>query len=388
MSHADDWRPAVGFLVASQKEAFEVHASINRSAIDGGGSFADYRGEGDKRPFSAAIGDGWSEKLNTMNFQVNWATTANEGESHGTWMPFNLSTGSPFWKGWTTCMGVPNFTAYFTEANRAGGQARNRSSYQYPTPCSHKTYEQLEGWYKDLASFGFTTMLYGNYWEYGWSCDGGRGDRANPKDNDCLIDPHGIPTDRPLPQCDPLPHCDPTEAGFPVDDTEAPAQRACKLRLLCDTQLYMRQNLSGSVLRPWSDVNGRLVTNGSMSSGVIKTGMEGASLLDAGMPEYAAHLKKMATLGMKLLPTAAGVAFDGTGWQGRINLDADDGRSFVELHQRGETGGPFVRPGKPIHTQVSSKAVIQKEIGQLLHAGGKAHFWNPTANGSVWTIRG
>ena len=33
-------------------------------------------------------------------------------------------------------------------------------------------------------------------------------------------------------------------------------------------------------------MNGRLVTNGSMSSGVIKTGMEGASLLDAGMPEY------------------------------------------------------------------------------------------------------
>ena len=70
--------------------------------------------------------------------------------------------------------------------------------------------------------------------------------------------------------------------------------------------------------------------------------MEGASLLDAGMPEYAAHLKKMATLGMKLLPTAAGVAFDGTGWQGRINLDADDGRSFVELHESSETDGPYL----------------------------------------------
>ena len=104
--------------------------------------------------------------------------------------------------------------------------------------------------------------------------------------------------------------------------------------------------------------------------------MEGAFLLDAGMPEYAAHLTKMTTLAMKLLPTAAGIAFDGTGWQARINLDGDDGRSFVELHEAGETGGPFVRPNLPIHTQVSSKILIQKQIGELLHAGGKAHVWN------------
>jgi len=51
----------------------------------------------------------------------------------------------------------------FTEANRKGGQAHNKSSYQYPTPCSHKDYSQLEGWYKDLQSFGFSTLLYGNY---------------------------------------------------------------------------------------------------------------------------------------------------------------------------------------------------------------------------------
>lgn len=105
--HADDWREGVGFLVKSQRSAFEVHQSVNRSAIDGGGSFADYRGEGDQRPYSAAIGDGWSNKLQQMNYQVNWATTANEGESHGTWMPFNLSTGEPFKDGWTTCMGIP-----------------------------------------------------------------------------------------------------------------------------------------------------------------------------------------------------------------------------------------------------------------------------------------
>ena len=122
-----------------------------------------------------------------------------------------------------------------------------------------------------------------------------------------------------------------------------------------------------------------LLTRRSLALTLTHQGMEGAFLLDAGMPEYAAHLTKMTTLAMKLLPTAAGIAFDGTGWQARINLDGDDGRSFVELHEAGETGGPFVRPNLPIHTQVSSKILIQKQIGELLHAGGKAHFWNTYA---------
>ena len=54
-------------------------------------------------------------------------------------------------------------------------------------------------------------------------------------------------------------------------DPEAPAQRACKMRLLCDTQLYMRRQLNGSVLRPWSDSSGRLAPAGSMGNDVIKT---------------------------------------------------------------------------------------------------------------------
>eukprot|EP01047_Picozoa_sp_COSAG01_P033335 COSAG01_NODE_2447_length_7683_cov_10.152294_3_plen_96_part_00 len=49
----------------------------------------------------------------------------------------------------------------------------------------------------------------------------------------------------------------------------------------------------------------------------------------------------------------------------------DDGRSFVELHEAGETGGPFVRPGAPVQTQVSSKIAAQKAIGEALHAKGK-----------------
>ena len=378
--HEDDWRPGLGFLVENQAAAFTVHPDVNRSLIDGAGSFADYRGEQDKRPFSTELGaDGYGEKLRKMNYQVNWMTTANNGESHGTWMPFNLSTGGLFTDGWTSCMGIPNFTAYFTAAN-SGGQLRDKGAYQYPTPCTHQTYSSLGSWFSDLASFGFSTMLYGNYWEYGWSCDGGRGNRAT-SNNDCDTGfgmPAGIKTSTPLPFCDPLPHCDPREAGFPHTDPEAPAQRACKLRLLCDTNLYMRKHLMGSVLRPWSGANGHQ-DEANMSDSVIKTGMEGSIIQDIGMPEYQAYQVKMVNLAMEQFPQTAGVAFDGTGWQGRINLNADDGRSYVELHESGETGGPFVRLGKPIHTQVSSMRSAQEAIGNALHAKGKAHFWNPYA---------
>ena len=61
-----------------------------------------------------------TETLREMNFQVNWATTANEGESHGTWMPFNLSTGEPFRDGWTTCMGTPDFASCECSNGRLG----------------------------------------------------------------------------------------------------------------------------------------------------------------------------------------------------------------------------------------------------------------------------
>ena len=40
------------------------------------------------------------------------------------------------------------------------------------------------------------------------------------------------------------------------------------MRLLCDTQLYMRRHLNGSVLRPWSDSSGRLAPAGSMGNDV------------------------------------------------------------------------------------------------------------------------
>jgi|EP01047_Picozoa_sp_COSAG01_P033337 hypothetical protein len=45
-------------------------------------------------------------------------------------MPFNLTTEKPFVDGWTSCMGVPNFTEYFKTVNK-GGQLHNKSSYQY-----------------------------------------------------------------------------------------------------------------------------------------------------------------------------------------------------------------------------------------------------------------
>ena len=49
--HADDWRPAVGWMVDSDPTGFAVDSRVNQSTFDGGGSFADYRGEGDTRPY-------------------------------------------------------------------------------------------------------------------------------------------------------------------------------------------------------------------------------------------------------------------------------------------------------------------------------------------------
>lgn len=358
--HAECWRPAVGFMVRLYSEAFSVHPNVNISLVDGAGAYADYRGEQDARPFSAALGD-YATRLQEMNFQTNWEPTANFGESHGTWMPFNLSTGALFENGWTSCMGTPNFTKAFDDPNCKRGQAFDRSCYVYPTTCFHMDYSTLKGWFTDLASFGFSTMMYGNYWEFGWSCDGGNA-------TDCMKGfgmPDGIRTDTPLQQCDPLPQCDPRSTHQTVEQ-----QRQCKLRLLCDTQLYLRKHLIGSVLRRWTNKAG--VDSGS----VIKTGMEGSVILDCGFPEYQDHLMKMARLMIEQIPESAGIAFDGTGWQGRLNLDGDDGVTYVELHEVGETGGPFTRVG-PVHAQVTSKIRIQKVIGDILHAAGKAHFWNP-----------
>ena len=79
----------------------------------------------------------------------------------------------------------------------------------------------------------------------------------------------------------------------------------------------MRRNLLNSILRPWSDANGRL-NEANMSDSVIKSGMEGAVLQDVGMPEYLAYQVKMVNLAMEKFPQTAGVAFDGTG---TISLD-------------------------------------------------------------------
>ena len=76
--HQPDWRPALGVMVALQRAGFEPDPRANVSAIDGGGSFADYRGEKDARAFSTSLG-AYASELHTMNYQTNWATTVSVG---------------------------------------------------------------------------------------------------------------------------------------------------------------------------------------------------------------------------------------------------------------------------------------------------------------------
>jgi len=45
--HASDWRPALGFLREVHREFFEPDSRVNISLVDGGGAYADYRGEKD-----------------------------------------------------------------------------------------------------------------------------------------------------------------------------------------------------------------------------------------------------------------------------------------------------------------------------------------------------
>eukprot|EP00935_MAST-01C_sp_MAST-1C-sp1_P000561 g561.t1 len=302
------WRPALGWFIEREQPAMTVHPSVNKSAIDGACSFADYRGESDNRSFSAAVGkrgaDGttYATKLHAMNYQVNWEVSANWGESHGHFMPFNLSTGTPFAPSeqWVSCIGAPNFTKAYGPTCGGNAVAKDPSCYHYPTTCFGVSYDHLRSWYEDFSSFGFTTLMYGNYW------------------------------------------------------------------------LYMRKHLNGSIFRRWTD------ESGEDPNSVIASGMEGAVLIDAGRPEYEMHLRNMTSWMLRLIPESAGLAFDGTGWQGLVDLKGDDGRTYIELHEPGETGGP-VKVGRAVHSQVTSKLSIQRVIGELLHSKGRAHFWNPYA---------
>ena len=84
----------------------------------------------------------------------------------------------------------------------------------------------------------------------------------------------------------------------------------------------------------------------------------------------------MAALMIDRVPAAAGIVFDRTGWQGLVNILADDRRSFVEYHAAGAFGGPVTR-GRVARTQIMSLMNITAALGELLHDNGKAMLWNP-----------
>ena len=81
--------------------------------------------------------------------------------SHGQWGPFNLSTGEPYIGKWETCFSHPNFTAM--DSHVPGSEGGN----MYPSVCWSLDYGDMDGYYKDLQSFGFESLTYANYWEFG-----------------------------------------------------------------------------------------------------------------------------------------------------------------------------------------------------------------------------
>lgn len=77
--HAADWRPPLGFLRFVHAEFFEPDGRVNISLIDGGGAYADYRGENDTVGVvgddgvliggPSALGD-YADILDAMGFMV------------------------------------------------------------------------------------------------------------------------------------------------------------------------------------------------------------------------------------------------------------------------------------------------------------------------------
>jgi hypothetical protein len=353
-SHAD-WRPTLGFLRTQHAEFFDVDTRVNETKIDGGGAYADYRGEADT---VGVVGDdgvliggpsalgGYADELKAMGFQVNW-DSGEQMISHGQWVPYNLSTQQPFTGQWETCFAHPNFTAM--NEHVAGSESL------YPSVCWKLNYTDMNGYYENLQSFGFSTLTYGNYWEYGLD--------VRPTDSDLseLCDPH-------------------SPARWDNGPRVLPAKDfSPRVRGICDSNFFLRQHMPRAPWRRWTDA-------GNEPGEVTPAGMMGAAAMDAADPDYHAHLLRMVDLLLTELPASEGVCFDGTGWGGFVNIEADDGVSFIEywpsVEKEGEETAASEKPllqGRVVRTQVMSMVAATRAIGEALHAAGKVHAHNSYA---------
>ena len=352
--HAD-WRPTLGFLRTHHAEFFEVDERVNETKIEGGGAYADYRGEADTTGVvgddsvliggPSALGD-YANELKAMGFQVNW-DAGEQMISHGQWVPYNLTTQEPFTGQWETCFAHPNFTAM--NAHVAGSESH------YPSVCWKLNYTDMNGYYEDLQSFGFSTLTYGNYWEYGLD--------VRPTDSNLseLCDSHSPARWTNGPRV------------LPANDFSP------RVRGICDSNLFLRQHMPRAPWRRWTDA-------GNEPGKVTPAGMMGAAAMDAADPDYQAHLLRMVDLLLSELPASEGVCFDGTGWGGYVNIEADDGVSFIEywppVAKEGEETAASEKPllrGRTARTQVMSMVAATAAIGEALHAAGKVHAHNSYA---------
>ena len=347
-----DWRGAARLLVEqAHADFFRPDPRANVSKVDGGGAYADYRGESDTL---GVVGDdgvliGPPSALGSLapvlaetGFKTNW-DSGEQFPSHGQWVPFNLTTGEPYESDWETCFSHPNFTAM--QAHVPGSEAGNN----YVSVCWKLNYTAWNGYYEDLHRLGFSSLTYGNYWEFGFD--------VRPTNSD--LGPNCAATS-------PERWSNGPRIVAPGDDLTT------RVRSMCDSNIYLRSRLPNAPFREWS-------SDGARAGSVLRAGMMGSAAMDAGDSDYQSHLVKMTKLLAARLPASDGVCFDGTGFGGYVNVAADDGRSWIELWPDNANASQPLLRGRKVRTQVSSMVAVTQLLGDVLHEGGRVHAHNTYA---------
>jgi hypothetical protein len=211
--HADCWRPAVGWMFNQFRQHFRIHPSVNLSEIEGGGSYANFRGSG------------WSSadvtKYRHMGLRLNWDASF-AYPYHGMWLP-EAET-------WTTC--------FEHNSDRQLGP---------PGTCSNVSVAEIASWYSKMRSFGFRTCAYANLFEFGDSAT-----EPNTTEPGCLSKNY---SDNTIPMSTP---CSNIVGQLPI----------CR-RIHCDSQRLLREQLGNAPVR---DLRGQLLGGGAGGSIIMDPG--------------------------------------------------------------------------------------------------------------------